>query len=150
MDINAARSPPTVTWLGCQYTITVGRQDSGGIVGMFEGTVPAGGGPPVHIHHNEDEVIHVLEGEYRFWLDGAISRAGPGTSIFLPRGVPHTFRVVGKTPGRNLAVLTPGGFETSFTDAVAHDLRLPPDPAVLDKLSERYGIEFRGQPQWPE
>ena len=38
---------------------------------MFESTVPAGEGPPIHIHHNEDEVIHVLAGEYEFWLDGA-------------------------------------------------------------------------------
>ncbi len=149
MNINTARPPRTVTWLDSQYTITVDRQDSGGILGMFESTVPAGGGPPVHIHHNEDEVIHVLQGEYQFWLDGGISRAGPGTSVFLPRGVPHTFRIVSKTPGRNLAVLTPGGFETFFADAVAHDLRLPPDPAALETLSERYGIEFRGPPQWP-
>jgi len=149
MTINAARPPRTVTWLGCQYTITVDRQDSGGIVGMIDATVPAGEGPPIHIHHNEDEVIHVLAGEYQFWLDGAISRAGPGGSVFLPRGVPHTFRIIGQMPGRNLAVLTPGGFETFFADAVAHDLRLPPDPATLATLSERYGIEFRGLPQWP-
>ncbi len=147
--VNVGRPPRTVSWLGSQYTITVDRQASGGIVGMFEGTVPAGEGPPIHIHHNEDEVIHVLAGEYQFWLDGAISRAGPGTSIFLPRGVPHTFRIVSKMPGRNVTVLTPGGFETFFADAVAHDLRLPPDPGVLKEMTERYGIEFHGAPQWP-
>jgi hypothetical protein len=63
--------------------------------------------------------------------------------------VPHTFRIAGKTPGRNVAVLTPGGFENFFADAVAHDLRLPPDPVTLASLSERYGIEFRGPPRWP-
>lgn len=147
--VNVGRPVRTVTWLGCQYTITVDRQDSGGVVGMFEGTVPAGEGPPVHIHHNEDEVIHVLEGEYRFWLDGAISRAGPGTSVFLPRGVPHTFRVVSKTPGRNLAVLTPGGFEAFFIEVAAQNLRIPDNLAALAKLGERYGLEFPGPPQWP-
>ena len=138
-----------VSWLGTQYTITVDRQDSGGIVGMFESTVPAGEGPPIHIHHSEDEVIHVLEGEYQFWLDGAISRAGPGTSVFLPRGVPHTFRIVSKTPGRNVAVLTPGGFETFFIDVAAQNPRIPEDIEALAKLGERYGLEFRGFPQWP-
>lgn len=149
MAVRMERPARTVSWLGSQYTITVGREDSGGIVGVFEGTVPAGEGPPVHIHHNEDEVIHVLEGEYEFWLDGATFRRRPGASVFLPRGVPHTFRVTGKTPGRNLAVLTPGGFETFFADAVACDLRLPPDPGLLKDLTERYGIEFRGPAQWP-
>jgi quercetin dioxygenase-like cupin family protein len=147
--VNIGRPARTVSWLGGQYTITVDRKDSGGIVGMFDATVPAGEGPPIHIHHNEDEVIHVLAGEYQFWLDGAISRAGPGTSMFLPRGVPHTFRIVSKTPGRNVTVLTPGGFETFFADAAACDLRFPADPGVLKDLSERYGIELLGRPQWP-
>ncbi len=151
MDIavNAGRPTRTVTWLGTQYTITVDRQDSGGIVGMFEAAVPAGEGPPIHVHHNEDEVIHVLAGEYEFWLDGAISRLGPGNSIFLPRGVPHTFHIVSETPGRNVTVLTPGGFETFFIDVAAQNLRIPEDMDTLAKLSERYGIEFRGRPQWP-
>ena len=151
MDIAASMERPTrtVSWLGTEYTITVGRQDSGGIVGMFAATVPAGEGPPIHIHHNEDEVIHVIAGEYQFWLDGAISRAGPGTSVFLPRGVPHTFRIVSKTPGRNVAVLTPGGFETFFADVAVRDLRIPADNGALAQLGERYGIEFLGPPQWP-
>jgi len=116
---------------------------------MFEATVPASEGPPIHIHHNEDEDIHVIAGEYHFWLDGAVSRAGPGTSVFLPRGVPHTFRIVSKTPGRNVAVLTPGGFETFFADVAARDLRFPADNGTLAQLGERYGVEFLGPPQWP-
>lgn len=147
--IKSGRPSRTVTWLGTQYRITVDRQDSGGIVGMFESTVPAGEGPPIHIHHNEDEVIHVLEGEYEFWLDGAIFRSGPGVSVFLPRGVPHTFRVVSRTPGRNVAVLTPGGFETFFEDVAVRDLRFPAGAGELKELGERYGIEFLGRPQWP-
>ena len=151
MDIvvNTERPARTVTWLGTQYTIAVDRWDSGGIVGMFEATVPSGEGPPIHIHHNEDEVIHVTEGEYEFWLDGAIFRKGPGASVFLPRGVPHTFRIISKTPGRNLAVLTPGGFESFFAEVAARDLRFPAGAGELKELGERYGIEFCGPPRWP-
>ena len=138
-----------VAWLGTDYRITVNRQDSGGVVGMFESTVPAGEGPPLHIHHNEDEVIHVVEGEYEFWLDGAIRRMGPGASVFLPRGVPHTFRVVGDIPGKNVAVLTPGGFENFFIDVAARDLRIPSDLEELAKLGDRYGLEFLGPGPWP-
>ena len=140
----------SVSWLGTHYTITVDRRASGGIVGMFVGEVPAGSGPPVHIHHNEDEVIHVLDGEYEMWLDGATSRLKPGESIFLPRGVPHTFRIVSKTPGRNIAVLTPGGFEQFFPDVAARALSIPEDMAELTALGNRYGIEFLGPPKWPD
>ena len=151
MDIaaNFGRATRNVAWLGTDYTITIDRQDSGGIVGMFEAMVPAGEGPPIHVHHNEDEVIHVLAGEYEFWLDGATRRLGPGASVFLPRGVPHTFRVVGKVPGRNIAVLTPGGFEAFFVDVAAKNLRIPDDIGELTTIAERYGLEFLGPPQWP-
>lgn len=144
----AAASKRTVTWMDTIYTIKVGRYESGGIVGVFESTVPAGNGPPVHVHHNEDEVIHVIEGDYEFWLDGDIVPVAAGGSIFLPRGVPHTFRVAGSSPGRNLTILTPGGFEEFFAEAAAQAPRIPEQMPGLLSLGERYGIEFRGPAPW--
>lgn len=145
---NVAPAPRTVSWLGADYTIIVERGESGGSLGMFQSTVPAGYGPPLHIHNNEDELIHVLEGAYEFWLDGGTCRKGPGEAIFLPRGVPHTFRVVSAGPGKNLTVLTPGGFETFFRDAAARDLRFPADPRDVAALSERYALQFLGPAAW--
>ncbi len=150
MDVIATSASPRVaTWMGTSYRITVNAYDSAGIVGMFESDVPAGGGPPIHIHHNEDEVIHVVSGLYQFWLDGALSIIQPGQSIFLQRGVPHTFRVIGSETGRNLTVLTPGGFEEFFIEAAAGDLRMPDRMKELGVLADRYGIEFRGPAAWP-
>jgi quercetin dioxygenase-like cupin family protein len=137
-----------VTWMGSEYAVTLAGKDSAGLVGIFESTVPAGEGPPIHIHHNEDEVLHVIDGQYEFWLDGAVTRAGPGSSIFLPRGVPHTFRVTGDRPGRNLAILTPGGFEAFFGEAAARDLKIPADMAGLVALGNLYGLEFVGPAPW--
>jgi quercetin dioxygenase-like cupin family protein len=134
--------------MGTEYSTTLTKTDTAGLVGIFDSRVPAGEGPPLHIHHNEDEVLHVLEGQYEFWLDGAISRGGPGTSIFLPRGVPHSFRVLGEQAGRNLAILTPGGFEGFFAEAAARDLVIPRDMAALAELGGLYGLEFVGPPPW--
>lgn len=137
-----------VDWMGTRYAVTVSRRESAGVVGVFEGVVPGGDGPPLHVHHAEDEVIHVLEGDYEFWLDGARFRRGPGASVFLPRGVPHTFRVIGPEPGRNLAILTPGGFEGFFLEAAAGDLVIPRDMDAVVALAARYGLEFLGPPPW--
>jgi quercetin dioxygenase-like cupin family protein len=134
--------------MGTEYSTTLTKADSAGLVGIFDSRVPAGEGPPLHIHHNEDEVLHVLEGQYEFWLDGATSRGGPGTSIFLPRGLPHSFRVLGEQAGRNLAILTPGGFESFFAEAAARDLAIPRDMAELAELGGLYGLEFVGPPPW--
>jgi quercetin dioxygenase-like cupin family protein len=150
MNITAklGRAARTVSWVGVDYTILVDRGDSGGRVGLFESTVPAGGGPPVHIHHNEDEVIGVLDGEYEFWLDGTIRRMGPGEAIFLPRGVPHTFRVAGRTPARLLAVLTPGGFEGFFAEVATLDPARAADAPALAALCRRYGLAILGPAAW--
>ncbi|TIU62138.1 MAG: cupin domain-containing protein, partial [Mesorhizobium sp.] len=86
MDIapGSVRAARTVKWMDTVYRINVGRYQSGGIVSVFESTVPSRGGPPVHVHHNEDEVIHVIEGTYEFWLDGQFMMVPAGASIFLP------------------------------------------------------------------
>ncbi len=139
-----------VHWLGTDYAITVTKAESGGPLGVFEGLVPAGEGPPVHVHHNEDEVIHVIDGSYEFWLDGRTMAVAPGGSVFLPRGVPHTFRVTGTKPGRNLAILTPGGFERFFIEAAARDLQIPRDMPALVELANGYGLEFLGPAAWPQ
>lgn len=150
MNMAVAISSPKskVSWMGTDYSITVTKRDSAGLIGVFEGIVPAGDGPPIHIHHNEDEVIHVLEGEYEFWLDGNITHGGPGTSIFLPRGVPHTFRVRGKHRGRNLGMVTPGGFENFFVEVASRALIIPGDMAEIVQVGSLYGLQFVGPAPW--
>lgn len=143
-------APRTVGWMDTVYSITVGRPEGAGIVGVFEAAIPAMSGPPIHIHHNEDEVIHVVDGEFEFWLDGQIMRRSPGNSVFLPRNVPHTFRVVGGRPGRCLAILTPGGLEEFFVEAGSRDLRIPADMGEIAALAGRHGLEFVGPASWPD
>lgn len=140
----------TVTWMGSVYSITLPKSDSAGLVGVFESVVPVGNGPPIHVHHDEDEVIHLIEGAYEFWLDGSTFRRSAGESVFLPRGVPHTFRVIGDRPGRNLAILTPGGFENFFVEAAENNLAIPARMPEVIELAARYGLEFRGPPPWVE
>jgi quercetin dioxygenase-like cupin family protein len=86
---------------------------TGGKLSVFEATMPEGFSPPRHIHTREDEVFLVLDGEAWFDIDGERQLAGPGTSVYMPRGVPHTFRV--KSPvARMLGIMTPGAFEQLF------------------------------------
>lgn len=133
-------------WAGTDYFIQLTKEQSSGCMGIFEGIVPAGEGPPIHIHHNEDEVIHVLEGVYKFWLDGATTTIEAGRSIFLPRGIPHSFQVLGSKAGRNLAVVTPGGFEGFFVDVSTDALTIPDDMPKIAEIAGRYGLEFAGPP----
>ncbi len=59
----------------------------------------------LHIHRSDDEAWHVLEGVLRFRFADRELDAPAGTTVFVPAGTPHTYRVV--SPGRYLIVLTP-------------------------------------------
>ena len=142
-EIGALRRAPWTQWLGTAYAIALPAAATGGRCGAFEARVVAGGGPPLHVHHGEDEIIHVIEGEVDFWLDGAVTRLGAGRSVFLPRGIPHTFRVTEAAPARTCGFVTPGGFEGFFA-AAASERQGPHDPAGLAAFAERWQVAFLG------
>ena len=130
---------------------------TGGKLSVFQATLPEGFSPPRHIHTREDEAFLVLEGEVCFDLDGQHRLAGPGTSVYMPRGVPHTFRVKSRV-ARMLGVMTPGAFEQLF-----HKLSIPagaralPEPGTVPfdvprVMAEqtRLGTQVVGPPMGPE
>jgi quercetin dioxygenase-like cupin family protein len=75
------------------------------IVGDDEGSTPVRVGvqisPPGYStgthSHPYLEVVSVIEGEGEAWVEGqeGVSRIGPGTTLVLPPGVKHGFRVIG-------------------------------------------------------
>ena len=80
---------------------------------LFEETVPAGTKSTHHLHHDSDEVVWVLEGEFTFKIGDEVFSGGPGTCAFLPRNVPHAWKNCGSTTGRALFLYTPaaaGGY----------------------------------------
>ena len=64
----------------------------------------------------------------------------PGEAAFAPRGSIHTFRNSGKTIGRVLIVVTPGGFEKYLEEIGAYSPAT--DMAKIIEISNRYGITF--------
>lgn len=64
-----------------------------------------GSGPAqMHVHHEDDEAWHVLEGTLRFRFADREIDAPAGTSVFVPAGVAHTYTA---DNARYLVVLTP-------------------------------------------
>jgi len=59
----------------------------------------------LHVHSRDDEAWHVLEGSLQFiFADGEID-APAGTTVFVPAGLPHTYRA--REGARYLIILTP-------------------------------------------
>ncbi len=64
-----------------------------------------GSGPSyMHVHFEDDEAWVVLEGEINFQFSEGAVKATPGTTVFVPAGVPHTYTCDDST--RYLIILT--------------------------------------------
>src|SRR3712207_3250823 len=59
-------------------------------------------GAPLHTHSNEHEASYVLEGEIGAQIGEEVLRAGPGTLVMKPKGIPHTFWNPGEVPAKLL------------------------------------------------
>ena len=137
-------------------TLTINKvrsDDSQGQLSIVDHRVPAGFAPPPHIHQASDEALLVLDGQFEGFCGDQAWRAGPGSLVYLPHGIPHGFTVSAAGPGRIIVVVSPGGFD-QFVAAVgepARDLRLPepipPDPALITQLAAAHGIEILPPPQ---
>ena len=68
---------------------------------------PGGPSPPPHVHRRHVESFYVLDGEMTFTAGERELRAGAGTWVQVPAGLPHTFALTGEGPVRFLDVHTP-------------------------------------------
>jgi len=115
--------------------------------------MPEGFSPPRHIHMREDEVFVVEDGDVCFDIDGRRLLARAGAGVFMPRGVPHTFRVQSAT-AQVLGIMSPGEFDGLFRElGVPAGRRTLPDagtvpfdvPRVMAEQRRR-GTEVVGPP----
>jgi quercetin dioxygenase-like cupin family protein len=137
-------------------TIRVSASDGQDGISILEHLVPYGFSPPLHLHRTEDEVFHVLEGEFRVKIKDQEHRLGAGDVLLAQKGVPHTYRVESAQGGRCLAITARGDFER-FVRAVSHPAERPelPPPAgppsadavqALKAAAAKHGIELVGPP----
>lgn len=116
---------------------------------VIEHLASRGDSPPLHVHHREDEIFHILEGELRFLVGGEELRAGPGETLLAAKGVPHTY-VVESERGRWLVTTGNGDFER-LVRAISRPAERaelpepsPPPTAELAAACREQGIEIVG------
>ena len=121
--------------------------DSSGALFLFEHRNTPGkkGGPPRHLHHNEDEWFYVIEGQYIAEVGSTRVELNPGDSILGPREVPHAWAFVGDTPGRVLIAFAPANkMESFFRD---NEKRREGGKYIDDpQIYHAYGMELLGPP----
>ncbi len=141
----------TLSVAGDIYTILAESDDTGGAFSLVEVSVLPQAGPPLHLHHREDEAFYVLAGEFSFQVDEHTLKATAGDYVYLMRETRHTLKNVGTAPGALLVWMVPAGLER-FLDEVGvrlknkHEPPVPFSDAELQKLlliAPKYGLEIQ-------
>ena len=132
---------------GDRIWIKLAGTDTGGNYAIMEDVTQPQCGPPLHRHSREEESFYVLEGDYVFEVDGKRIPAGPGSSVFAPRGTAHAFRNIGNTAGRLLIAVQPAGLDDFFTEiSESTDSEGQPNMSVVIPIFRKYGLELLGPP----
>lgn len=136
---------------GDLYRFLAVKHETNGSYGLWEAIVPPGGGPPPHLHRNEEEGFYVIEGRLTVYAEGMEIDAVPGSFVHLPRGSKHWFRNNTDSNAKMLVLVAPGGMEGMFQET-GREVKDPnePIPTLSDAEKQRilevgpkYGIEIQ-------
>lgn len=146
------------TWaMGSLFEHLAGPEQTAGSLGVALVTQPPGIATPVHRHHHEAEALFLLDGEITYLAGEETYELAAGWFMYLPRGVPHAFRIRGEQPARFLALTVPGGLLHLYDEVgVPAAARRIPQAGEGRSMSEeisrwnetgpRYGLEVIGPP----
>jgi len=112
-----------------------------------ENVVAPGAGPPMHVHHHQDEALTVVEGRLGWERPGqAPGFAGPGETVVFAAGDPHRFWNAGDGDLRCRGHIEPADSIEYFLGQLFASARrrggARPDPFDAAFLAHRYRREF--------
>jgi quercetin dioxygenase-like cupin family protein len=135
--------------LGVHFKVRAAATAGG--ISIVEHPMEAGRLVPPHIHRGEDELSYVLEGTFGVRVGDEVADAGPGSYIFKPRNVPHTFWNAGPGPARLMEIIQPAGFE-DFFEKLGEAAQTASSPEEFDATRTRLGAQYNLAfvPEWIE
>lgn len=127
-----------------KMSIKLSGKDTGGQFAVIEDVSQPKAGPPLHLHHREDESFYVIEGEFVFEVDGQCVEAAAGDFVFAPRGSAHRYQNRGTSEGRLLVMVQPAGLDDFFEELSR--IEGPPSPEAMVPVFAKHGLELLGPP----
>ncbi len=146
-----------MTWaMGSLFEHLVGAEQTEELLGMAVVTQPPGVATPLHRHTREAEAFYLLDGAMTYRAGDDHFDLVTGSFIYLPKGLPHAFRITGDRPARILALTVPGRLLHLYDEVgmPAGERRLPGDDGIpiaeeigrWGEIGPRYGLEVVGPP----
>lgn len=142
--VEQAGHSPAYWYRGALWNVLMSADQTLGEFTLLEQIVPAGAGPPAHVHERQAEGFYVLSGELEMTIgvDQQVVRADAGSAVWVPKSTRHSFRVVSDEDARLLNFYAPGGFDDHlpFYGVAATTQTLPPANLGVSELDrERTG-----------
>jgi quercetin dioxygenase-like cupin family protein len=142
--------------MGSLFEMKLAAIDTDGALGIAEVTQPPGIATPLHVHTHEAEVFYVLDGQLDYEAGGQLHHLRAGSLMYLPRGVPHRFRIRGESAAKILVLAAPGGLLDLYRQvgSPATERTTPPvlDPEEIGRwgrVAPEFGLEVLGPPLDP-
>jgi mannose-6-phosphate isomerase-like protein (cupin superfamily) len=124
---------PHILGFSSSLLFKVAGTDTNGGLFIIEHAHLLPGGPPLHLHFNQEEWFYVMDGEVAFQVGEQRVNLRSGESVFAPRRVPHTFSSIGAAPARMLIAFCPAGKMEQFFQSVGANPKLNADPEFFQK-----------------
>ena len=135
---------------GRDLIFKVTGEETGGAFDYFVVEVAPHGGPPLHVHHSQEETIHVLKGDFKVRIGEEVFRLKEGGFAYLPSGLPHAFLNLTDQAGEVIVVYTPGGGHKFYEELGPMSRNGSPDPKQIAALFEKYDMTLLGPPLSPD
>src|SRR5258708_5334380 len=123
---------------GRDLIFKVTGEDTGGAFDYFIVEGAPKGGPPLHVHHKQEQTIHVLKGQYKIRMGDEIFFCREGDFAYLPSKVPHAFLNLTDEPGEVIVVYTPGGGHKFYEELGPMTRNGRPDPKAIAAIFTKY------------
>jgi len=146
------------TWaMGSLFEHLLDPERSGGTLGVALVSQPPGVATPLHRHRHEAEAFYLLDGEMTYVAGSDTYELSAGWFMYLPRGLPHAFRIRGDRPARFVALTVPGGLLRLYDEVgvPATAMRIPAEGegrtmaeevGLWNEVGPRYGLKVVGPP----
>jgi quercetin dioxygenase-like cupin family protein len=130
---------------GRDLVFKVTGDETGGALDYFVVEVAPDGGPPLHVHHEQEESLHVLSGRFKVRVGDEEQVLERGGFAFMPSGLPHAFLNLSDEPAE-IVVYTPGGGAAFYAELGPLTRNGAPDHAEVSACFERHGMTLLGPP----
>lgn len=134
--------------MGGRFDCKVSARDTGGELCIYDTIRHEKGGPPLHLHHSQDEWFYVIKGEFIVRVGEATFNLKSGDSAFGPRKIPHAFANISEGEAQMLVLFQPAGNIEDFflqMSKIGKEIQKNQE-VVLKELFEQHGMEIKGPP----